>query len=109
LKGTLDDLDFYQSLELDLKVLQRYHNELVVAKFLSGLDTSLGNQLRGHIPRGDTVPSLSTTLTRVYHFSMRGDSSSGVSSGVKNSDMVARERAKMEDVDAIVAAIQGKT
>ena len=41
LKGTLDELDFYQPHVLDLKVLHQYRDELVVANFISGLDTSL--------------------------------------------------------------------
>ena len=49
LKETLDELDFYAPLVLDLKVLQWYQNKLTVAKFLSELDTSLGNQVREQI------------------------------------------------------------
>jgi len=49
LKETLDELDFYAPLVLDLKVLQRYQNKLTVAKFFSELDTSLGNQVREQI------------------------------------------------------------
>ena len=33
LKGFLDELDYYQPLILDLKVLQWYRDELAVAKF----------------------------------------------------------------------------
>jgi len=43
---------------LDLKVLQRYRDELVVTKFFSELDTSLSNQVREQILSGDTVPYL---------------------------------------------------
>ena len=46
LKETLNELGFYHPLVLDLKVIQRYRDELAVAKFLSGLDTSLGNQVQ---------------------------------------------------------------
>ena len=45
MQEALDELDFYQAFVLDLKVLQRYRDELAVTKFLSGLDTSLGNQV----------------------------------------------------------------
>jgi len=46
LKGTLDELNFYQPCMLDLKVLQQYHDELAMTKFLSGLDTTfLDNQV----------------------------------------------------------------
>ena len=45
LKKTLDELDFYQSLVLNLRVLQRYGDELEVTKFLFRLDTSLSNQV----------------------------------------------------------------
>ena len=37
-KGTLDELDFYQPLVLNLNVLQQYRDELVVVKFISELD-----------------------------------------------------------------------
>ena len=47
LDGTIDELDFYQPLVLDLKILQWYCDKLTVVKFLSRLDTSLGNQIRG--------------------------------------------------------------
>ena len=39
---------------------------------------------------------------------MRSDSSSGISSGVENSAMVARGVTEVEDVDAVIAAIQGE-
>jgi len=58
LKEALDELDFYQPLVLNLKVLQRYLDKLAVAKFLSALDPSLGNQVRRQILGGDTIPSL---------------------------------------------------
>jgi len=45
LKETLDELDFNQSLVLNLRVLQRYRDELEVTKFLSRLDISLSNQV----------------------------------------------------------------
>jgi len=51
------------TLVLDLKVLKWYHDELTVAKFLSRLGTSLGNQVRGHILGSDMVPSFFTTLS----------------------------------------------
>jgi len=57
----------YQPLVLNLNVLQRYYNELAAVKFLSGLDTSLGNQVRRQILGGDIVSPLSTTLSRVHH------------------------------------------
>jgi len=41
LKGTLDELDSYQPIIMDLNVLQRYPDELIVAKFRYGLDISL--------------------------------------------------------------------
>ena len=43
LMETLDELNFYQPLVLNLKMLQRYHEELAMAKFLSSLDTFFGN------------------------------------------------------------------
>jgi len=98
-------LNFYQPLVLDLKVLQQYCEEVVVAKFLPVLDTSLGNQIRKQMLGGNTVPSLSTTLSRVRRVFMRGDSFSG-SLGIQNSAMVAEDVAEVEDVDTIVAAIQ---
>ena len=61
LKETIDELDLYHPLILDLKVLQQYHDELAMAKFLSGLDTSLGNQIRRQILGGDTIPPLTMT------------------------------------------------
>jgi len=70
LSGTLDKLDIYQPLVLDLKVLQQYHDGLAVTGFLFGLDTFLGNQVRGKILSGDRVSSLSTTLSRVHRVSM---------------------------------------
>jgi len=94
LKWILDELDFYQLLILDLKVLQRYHDELAALKFLSGLNTSLCNQVRGQILAGDTIPSFSTTLSRVRCVSMRGDSSSGVSFSVEKSAMVVGGRGR---------------
>ena len=39
LEGTLDELDCYQPLILNLKMLQWYPDEVEVAKFLSQLDT----------------------------------------------------------------------
>jgi len=70
-------------------MLQRYHNELAVAEFLSGRDTYLSNKVQGHILGGDTVPYLFATLSRVCRVSIGGDYSSGVSSGVDNSAMLA--------------------
>ena len=61
-----------------MKVLQRYCDELVVVKFLSRQNTSLGNQVRGQILGGDTVPSLFTTLSRVHRVFIEGNSSSSV-------------------------------
>ena len=58
LKVILDELDFYQSLILDLKALQRYCDELALAKKISGFDASLRYQVRGQIFGGDTVPPL---------------------------------------------------
>ena len=46
---------------------------------------------------------LSTTLSRVCRISIGGDSSSGIFLDFENSIMV-----ELEDVDAIVAAIQGE-
>ena len=51
------------------------------------------------------VPSLSPTPCRVHRVSIRGDISSGISSGAENSAMVARGVAEVEDMDVIVVVI----
>jgi len=56
MKGILDVLDFHWPLILDLKALQRYCDELAIAKFLSRLDASLEDQVRGQTFGGDTFP-----------------------------------------------------
>jgi len=43
-----------------------------VAKFLSGLDASLGNQFRGQILEGDTVLPLAAILSRVRRVAIGG-------------------------------------
>jgi len=78
LKRTLNELNFYQLFVLDLKVFQWYRDELPVVKFLSDLDISLGKFKNRFL---EVIPFLlSPTLSRVHFVSMRGDSSSSVSS-----------------------------
>lgn len=54
------EVEIYQLLVTDLKTLQQYRQDLVVAKFYSGLDSSLLTHMRGQILAGDSVPSLTT-------------------------------------------------
>ena len=85
-------------------MFQRYRDELEMAKLFPGLDISLGNEIRGQILGGDTVPSLSTILSRVCCVFMGDDSSSGVSSNIENFAMVVVVL-EVEDMNAVVAVI----
>ena len=84
LKRTLDETNFYQPFVPNLNVFQRHRDELVMAKFLSVFDSFLDNQVQEQILSGDTITSLSITLSRVHHVSMEVILPS-VSSGVESS------------------------
>jgi len=79
-----------------------------VAKFLSGLDISLGNLVQRQILRGDTVPPLATTRSRVRCVAISDSSSGATYSGVQSSVIVARTCGEVEDVDIVVATFQGE-
>jgi len=81
---------------------------LAVVKFFSELDTSLGNQVWRQIFDADTVPSLSTNISRVRHVSMEDDYSTGVSSDVENSAIITGGHGRGGGCGIIVIAIQGE-
>lgn len=65
IQGALNQLEVYQPLVTDLKILRQYRQDFVVVKFLSSLYSSLPTQMRDQIFTGDRVLSL-TTYSRVF-------------------------------------------
>ena len=61
--GLLPQLKLYQSYMIDLTSQRHYREELVVAIFLGGLDTSISSQIQGSILSKTHLLSLSTTFS----------------------------------------------
>jgi len=55
----------HQHVVTDVTTLRRYHQDLAVLKFLSGLSPSPHSQVREQILGGDIIPTLSVTFSRV--------------------------------------------
>lgn len=65
--GILDDLEDHQASMPDLKTLREYHQDFVIAKFLSDVGFFLLTQVRVQIIASDSVPSLTAPYSVVLH------------------------------------------
>lgn len=75
LRGTLDELEVYQFLVIDLNTLRQYRQDLVIIKFLSSLGSSLVIQVSGQILAGDNIPLLMAAHSRVLRISTESTTS----------------------------------
>jgi len=78
LKGLVDELEMYQPAETDAATLRGYRQDLAVSKFLSGLSATLRSQVRGQIPRRDSILTLTTTFSRVMSTGVDVSSASSI-------------------------------
>ena len=67
LKSLIDELEMHQHAVTNATTLRRYRRDLTVSKFLSGMSLSLRSQVRGQILKGDNIPTLTATFSRVMH------------------------------------------
>lgn len=75
-------LDLHQLLVFDLKVLQQCRDELLMAKFLAGLDAPLITQVPAQILGSEMIPSLYVTFFKISRVtSVAGPSSQTTSEG----------------------------
>jgi len=65
LKGLIDELEMHQPSVTDAATLRGYRQNLAVSKFLSGLSPTLRSQMQGQILGGDSIPTLTSTFSRV--------------------------------------------
>ena len=61
--GVLTQSELYQSYTIDLMTQCRYRDDLVVATFLTGLETSTSFQIRGLILSDTPLPTLTKTFS----------------------------------------------
>ena len=87
-KSLVDDLEMHQPAITDATTLRGYRQDLAMSKFLSGLSPTLKSQLRGHILRGDSIPTLTITFSRVMCVSTGANVSSA--SSIDQSFMYSR-------------------
>lgn len=66
----LDELKVYQPFVADITKMREYREEFAIAKFLSALKSKIASQIHDAILAGDTIPLLSTTLSRVLRISI---------------------------------------
>lgn len=64
-KMMYDELETHQPPIFELNVLKQYREELIVPKFLVGLEPTLAIQLRGQLLSGDIIPTLDVAFSRV--------------------------------------------
>ena len=64
-KGLIDELEMHQPSVTNAATLRGYRQDLTVSKFLFGLSPTFRFQMRGHILRGDSIPTLTVTFSRV--------------------------------------------
>ena len=81
LKGLIDELKMHQPAVTDIVTLRGYHQDLAVSKFLFVLSPTLRSQVRGHILREDSIPTLTATFFRVMCVFTEADVSSSSSIG----------------------------
>jgi len=70
LKGLIDELEMHQSVVTNAATLRGYCLDLAVSKFLSSLSPTLRSQVQGQILRGDSIPTLTATFSKVMRVSI---------------------------------------
>ena len=73
LKGLIDKLEMDQPSVTDAATLRGCRQNLAVAKFLSGLSSTLRSWVWGQILGGDSIPTLTATFSRVMRVSTGAD------------------------------------
>jgi len=71
LKGLIDELKMHQPAVTDAVTLRGYHQDLAVSKFLFVLSPTLRSQVRGHILRKDSIPTLTAIFFRACVFLLK--------------------------------------
>lgn len=61
----LDELDPYQAIVMDARIMKNYCVGLAAAKFVNTLRPKIGVQLHGVVIGGDTLDGLTSTLPLV--------------------------------------------
>ena len=79
LKVVIDELEMHQPTVTDATILRRYRQNLVVSVSI-WLEPFTTSQVRGQILGGDSMPTLTTTFSRVMRVSSGADVSSASSS-----------------------------
>jgi len=104
LKGLINELEMHQHVVTDAATLRGYHQDLAGSKFLSGLSPTLRSQVQGQILRGDNIPTLATTFSRVMARVSNGSDISSTPSSLSSFMGVAEVVAAIsedEDVDPL--------